>query len=226
MRATLVRSRGLRAMHVAADVAGRDAVRTQACDHHVREILAHTAAFAEDLVNRGRDGGRALVVFEIGEDAMAKVDRRLEHRPTRRKRRRGIRGKRGRDGHSRRIEDELERFESCAGLVPAHFERDLFPRWRQRRMHGFEAMPIDQTLGGDDEGFVRFMNREVRDRVTEIVVAGDRRIRQWSDPQPMFERGLIAIGARLQMDFGVRYRNRIAVAVGGRMDYAQRHDCY
>ena len=93
-------------------------------------------------------------------------------------------------------------------------------------MQGFDAMTIDQTLGGDDEGFVRFMNREVSNGVTEIVIAGNRRIRQRIDYQPMLERGLIAIRARRQMDLGVRHRNRIAVAVGRRMDYAQRHDCY
>ena len=87
-------------------------------------------------------------------------------------------------------------------------------------MQGFEAMAIDQTLGGYDKGFVRFMNREVRNRVTEIVVARDRRIRHRIDCQPMFERRLIAIGARRQMDFGVRHRNRIAVAVGRCMFYA------
>ena len=37
-------------------------------------------------IDRSRNRGRALVVFEIDEDAMAQIERSLEQRPARRKR--------------------------------------------------------------------------------------------------------------------------------------------
>ena len=75
----------LHGAQIAADIGRRQAEAAQPGNHDVREVLADAAAQRERHRRRGRHGGGADLVDEIGLDALHQLDRAVEHRPVRRK---------------------------------------------------------------------------------------------------------------------------------------------
>ena len=61
---------------IAADVARRQAERTQARDGQMREVLADAAPLSPDFLERRRHGGGRGIEFEIGKNAAVQIARR------------------------------------------------------------------------------------------------------------------------------------------------------
>jgi hypothetical protein len=149
----------------------------------VCEILAHAPPFPEYLFGRRPDVGRFRIEAKVLVDACGQIEKRVWHRPLRRKRLERVSGKLRPYTNARRLKSKLVRFQAGCAKIGGNYSRCFFPRERQLSPRRRLSLDDDFAVRLYHQFPVRFLNGEKTEKVSKKVHALGARCRAWLDTQ-------------------------------------------
>src|ERR1700674_2394226 len=134
------------------------------------EVLAHTTALLEELLNGGRDLGRLSIKAKIPVYFSHKIENPLQQRTPCGKRLARVVGEFPTRPHALRAEDKLVCIQTLLAMVAAQRLHNRLPGWRSGEIRPFDAVHFKFAAGLHDQAVVRLLQREERLNIAEIVV--------------------------------------------------------
>src|ERR1700731_1386211 len=187
------------------------------------EVLAHTTALLEELLNGGLDLGGLSIEAKIPVYFSHKIENRLQQRTPCGKRLARIVGEFPTRPRALRAEDKLVCIQTLLAMVAAQRFHNRPPGWRSGEIRPFDAAHFQFAAGLHDQAVVRLLQREERLNIAEIVFMRgyNRGLGQYPYLDPAAD--LCQKIARSQAHQMMRYRNPILIVVRGSVAHAIDH---
>src|ERR1700674_292450 len=184
------------------------------------EVLAHTTALLEELLNGGRDLGRLSIEAKIPVYFSHKIENRLQQRTPGGKRLARVVGEFPSCSRALRTEDKLVCIQTLLAMVVGQRLHNCPPGWRYGEIRPFDAVHFQFAVRLHDQAVVRFLQREERLNIAEIVVVSGYHRGHGQYGYLGSTADLCRKIARSQTHQVMRYRNWVLVVIRGSVPHA------